>query len=123
LYAPPVQALWLLIPALMLGLAALRMHGESAHGGSAPAPASARLPIAALAAGIACIAFIAAGIAIALHADHTVEQLGGTPWPFAIAFACAAALAVIGVIAARRRAWMVVVGSGLWLSLALFWLV
>jgi lysophospholipase L1-like esterase len=107
LYAPPVQALWLLAPALMLALAG----------------ASSRIAIAALAAGIACAACIAAGVAIALHADDTVEQLGGTPWPFALAFACAAGLAVIAGIAARRRAWLVVAGAGLWLALAVFWLV
>jgi lysophospholipase L1-like esterase len=111
LYSPPVQALWLLAPALTLGLAALRMR------------ASARLAIAALAAGIACAACIGAGVAMALHADEAIEQLGGTPWPFALAFACAAALAVIAGIAARRRAWLVVAGTGLWLALALFWLV
>jgi lysophospholipase L1-like esterase len=123
LYAPPVQLLWLLAPALMLGLTALRMRRASGVAGSAPSPASARLAIAALAAGIACAACIAAGVAMALHADEAVEQVGGTPWPFALAFACAAALAVIAGIAARRRAWLVVAGTGLWLALALFWLV
>jgi hypothetical protein len=60
---------------------------------------------------------------MALNAGEAVEQLGGTPWPFALAFACAAALAVIAGIAARRRACLVVAGAGLWLALALFWLV
>jgi lysophospholipase L1-like esterase len=141
LYAPPVQFVWLLAPALMLGLAASRMRRASAVAGStpspasaaspasapssasAPSPASARLALAALAAGIACAACIAAGVAMALNAGEAVEQLGGTPWPFALAFACAAALAVIAGIAARRRAWLVVAGAGLWLALALFWLV
>jgi hypothetical protein len=123
LYAPPVQALWLLIPALMLGLAALRMHRASAPAPASAPPASAHIAFAALAAGVACAACIAAGVAIALHADDAVRELGGTPWPFALALACAAALAVIAGVAARRRAWLVVAGSGLWLALALFWLV
>src|SRR6185503_12656253 len=116
-----VQLSWLLGPALMLGMAALRMHRASAP--DAASGGSARLAVVALAAGIACAACIAAGVGMALHADEAVEQLGGTPWPFALAFACVAALAVIAGIAARRRAWLVVAGTGLWLALALFWLV
>lgn len=121
LYTAPVQALWLLAPALMLAFAAARTRGAAA---AARRPRATRTPlIGAAIAGIACFACIAGGVAIALQARGPITELAGIPWPFALAFAFAAALAVAAGALARRHAWLAVAACAAWLALAVFWLV
>lgn len=103
LYSPPVQALSLLAPLLMLGVAPVRAR---------------RLAAAAIAVGIGCAACIAGGIAIVMGADG--EPVSA--WPLMLAFAFAAGLIACAAIAVRRRAWLVAVACDGWFALALFWL-
>jgi hypothetical protein len=141
LYGLPLQAIWLLAPALLL-LAALfrrppgmsppadppRPHvpadpppqpaasGPPAAARISPAAvAGARIAAAALAAGIACAASIAIGIHLALGGH-------GVAWPFVLGFAFAGALVVCSILAAGRRAWLTAIACDAWVALALFWL-
>jgi hypothetical protein len=123
IYRPPLQAIWLLAPALMLAAAAIQARRASAGSAPSSAPGARRLAIAALAAGIGCAACTAAGIALALDPDGgAVKEIAGQPWPFALAFAFAVAVGACAVASARRRAWLSATACGLWLALALFWL-
>ncbi|MEA2493824.1 MAG: uncharacterized protein QOJ29_1735, partial [Thermoleophilaceae bacterium] len=105
LYSAPIQIAWLLLPALLLGFAA-----------------RTRVAIAPAIAALACTAAIAGGIAMALHSDGRIATVVGTPWPFALAFAFAGALAAVTIAYVGRRAFVPAVASAVWLALALFWL-
>jgi hypothetical protein len=138
LYSLPVQAIWLLAPALMLVAAPIRARRVGVHmppRASEPGPASAqppvsalppeytRIPVASLGAGIACAACIVIGIALALRSGGgEVASIAGTPWPFALAFVFAAGLGASAVAALRRSAALAFAGATIWLALALFWL-
>ena len=111
LYTPPLQALWLLVPALMLVAAALRRPGSNLG-----------LIISALVAGVVGAAVTALGIAAVIGSDGDVGEIAGIPWPFALALLFALDLAVVTAWLFARRAWLAAAAGALWVALALFWL-
>jgi dienelactone hydrolase len=114
LYALPLQAIWLLAPALMLLVVLLR-RAPGVPSISPAAVATARISAAALVAGIACAASIGTGIHLALGGE-------GAGWPFILGFVLAAVLGACSIAAARHRAWLTAIACDIWLALALFWL-
>jgi dienelactone hydrolase len=147
--APATQVAWMLVPALLLlGSAAARGRRASGMTASAdarasapaaasapvasasgpaaaafPAAASARLIAAAALADLAALAAIGAGIAVAIGSDgRGVAHVAGRPALFTLALVLVAAGTVLTARLARRREWLPVVASAVWLALALFWL-
>jgi dienelactone hydrolase/lysophospholipase L1-like esterase len=145
LYRPAIQVLWLALPALLLGIAAIQMRrrdGAAAPGAAAPdrvdgldradaadraaarSSAPLRLMAVAVAACIGCFGLIAYGAVSLLDSPgESVTQFLGMAWPFALALVLAVVLAVCAIAFARRRAWLAAAGALLWVGLALFWLV
>jgi hypothetical protein len=123
--APATQAIWLVLPALLLALGALAARRRATP--QPPATAAAAHPgrlIAAVAvADAAALAAIAAGVADALSSGgRGVAHVAGIPWLFALAFVLAAVGLLLTIGLARARIWLAVAGSAAWLGLALFWL-
>jgi dienelactone hydrolase/lysophospholipase L1-like esterase len=122
--APVPQAIWLVMPALMLlawSFAARRRAAAAAA--SASSVGAARLVTAMTIADGAALVAIGAGVADVLASDgRDVAHVAGVPALFALAFGLVALGTALTVWLARRRAWLPVAASAVWLALALFWL-
>jgi hypothetical protein len=107
LLTPPVQVLWLLAPAVLLGIALTR----------------GMRPVGIAASGLGALAAIAFGVARALDTGgRGLASVAGLPWPFALAFVLAGICIGLSARLALRRQWLPAAAGGLWAGLALFWL-